>query len=211
MTDLKEIFRLAASAFANAVARISDDDWDKPGLGEWDVRSLVGHTTRALLTVETYLASGSGPPELTDPVEYYLAMLGDPADTADTARRAAVNAAVAERGRQAGAELGVDPARYVTTTMERVVALVENSGADAPLATSAGTMTLEAYLPTRIFELAVHTLDLHRALHSDPDPQLDPAIALTWELLGQIARRRHRQADLVLSVTGRDVVLPPIL
>ena len=29
----------------------------EPGLGEWDVRSLVGHTSRALLTVETYLAS----------------------------------------------------------------------------------------------------------------------------------------------------------
>lgn len=138
-------------------------------------------------------------------------MLGDPADPSDTDRRAALNAAVAERGRQAGAELGSDPARHVAETTQRVVALVHNTPTDAPLATSAGTMTLQAYLPTRILELAVHTLDLHRAIHTDLAPQLDSAIVLTWELLGRIARRRHRQADLVLSITSRNVPLPPIL
>lgn len=211
MTDIKETFGLAASAFVDAVAGINHDDLDKPGLGEWDVRSLVGHTTRALLTVETYLAAGTGSPELTDPVDYYLAMLGDPTDPSDTDRRAALNAAVAERGRQAGAELGSDPAGHVTETAQRVVALVRSTRADAPLATSAGTMTLQDYLPTRVFELVVHTLDLHRATDTDPAPQLDPALALTWELLGSIASRRRRQGDLVLAITGRNVLLPPIL
>lgn len=31
------------------------DRWSEPGLGEWDVRALAGHTSRSLLTVETYL------------------------------------------------------------------------------------------------------------------------------------------------------------
>ena len=32
------------------------DRWERPGLGEWDIRALVGHTSRSLLTVEIYLA-----------------------------------------------------------------------------------------------------------------------------------------------------------
>lgn len=211
MTDIKDTFGLAASAFVDAVAGVRVDDWEKPGLGEWDVRSLVGHTTRALLTVETYLSTGAGSPELADPVDYYVAMLGDPADPSDADRRTTLDAAVAERGRQAGIELGADPAGGVAETAQRVVALVRTTEPDALLATSAGTMTLQAYLPTRIFELTVHTLDLHRAIRTDPAPQLEPAIALTWSLLGRIAARRHRQGDLVLSVAGRDVPLPPIL
>lgn len=211
MNDINDTFELAAAAFVDAVAGIGDDDWDKPGLGEWDVRSLVGHATRALLTVETYLAAGTGSPELTDPVDYYLALLGDPSDPSDANRRAALDEAVAERGRQAGAELGSDPAGSVAETARRVVVLVRNTEPDAPLATSAGTMTLQAYLPTRIFELAVHTLDLHRAIHTDPAPQLDPAVTLAWELLGRIAARRRRQGQLILAITGRNAPLPPIL
>ncbi|MDA8392394.1 MAG: maleylpyruvate isomerase N-terminal domain-containing protein [Actinomycetota bacterium] len=211
MTDVKETFGLAAAAFVDAVAGIRHQEWDKPGLGEWDVRSLVGHTVRAVLTIETYLATGTGACDRIDPVDYYLALLGDPSDPADAERRSALHAAVAERGRRAGADLGVDPAGYVAETARRVVALVDNTPADAPLATPAGTMALEDYLQTRILELAVHTLDLYRALHSEPVPQLDPAIALTWQLLGRIANRRQLQTDLVLSITGRTVPLPPVL
>ena len=31
------------------------DSW-RPGLGDWDIRAVVGHTSRSLLTVETYCA-----------------------------------------------------------------------------------------------------------------------------------------------------------
>ena len=205
MTDINDTFRLAAGAFVDAVAGVGDDDWDKPGLGEWDVRSLVGHTTRALMTIETYLAAGTRPLDLTGPVDYYLAMLGY---ASDTERRAALNAAVAERGRQAGAELGSAPARHVAEIARRLVALVNSTPADAPVTTSAGTMTLRAYLPTRILELTVHTLDLHRAVHTEPSAQLGPAIELTWGLLGRIASRQGLLADLVLAITGRPLPLP---
>ena len=43
-----------------ATAALADGRWTEPGLGEWDVRSLVGHTSRALLTVETYLVPSGG-------------------------------------------------------------------------------------------------------------------------------------------------------
>ena len=44
---------------------------DEPGLGEWDVRSLVGHTSRALLTVETYLSRPAEVVEVESTAEYY--------------------------------------------------------------------------------------------------------------------------------------------
>ena len=42
-------------AFAAQVDRIPADAWDGPGLGEWDLRALVGHASRSLVTVLTYL------------------------------------------------------------------------------------------------------------------------------------------------------------
>jgi hypothetical protein len=48
-------FADAAGWFVRTAALVGDR-WDRPGLGVWDVRSLVGHTSRALVTVETYLA-----------------------------------------------------------------------------------------------------------------------------------------------------------
>jgi len=58
--DSRMAFADAAGWFVRTAA-IVGDRWDRPGLGEWDVRSLVGHTSRALLTVETYLARPARP------------------------------------------------------------------------------------------------------------------------------------------------------
>ena len=48
-------FTSAARSFAELVREIPASAWDSPGLGEWDLRSLVGHTSRSLITVSTYL------------------------------------------------------------------------------------------------------------------------------------------------------------
>jgi hypothetical protein len=45
-------FAEAADWFVGTAALV-DERWTSAGLGEWDVRSLVGHTSRALLTVES--------------------------------------------------------------------------------------------------------------------------------------------------------------
>lgn len=47
--------------------------------------------------------------------------------------------------------------------MDRVLSLVDGWSDDAPVAMAAGAMALVDYLPTRTFELAVHSLDLARA------------------------------------------------
>lgn len=179
-------------------------DYDRPALGEWDVRSLVGHTSRALVTVETYLASGNGPVQVDDPVEYFVAVLADPADIE---QRTSQDAGVAERGREAGVNLGSDPARRVADVAGRVIALVAATPPEAPVATPAGTMTLSAYLPTRTLELVVHTLDLCRAMGAVPPPELDVPIVATLELVGRIAARRQHRADLLLLLLGRGSAL----
>ena len=67
--DSRCAFKDAANWFAGTTALVGDR-WDRPGLGDWDVRALVGHTSRSLLTVETYLARPAvtveyGPPPIT--------------------------------------------------------------------------------------------------------------------------------------------------
>ncbi len=43
----------AAWLAADVVDRIDDALWSAPGLGEWDLRALIGHTSRATVTVLT--------------------------------------------------------------------------------------------------------------------------------------------------------------
>ncbi len=65
---------------AHAVGR-----YDEPGLGEWSLRDLLGHTSRSLSTAETYLdvaLTDSGPVQLADAVAYYQATADALADSA---------------------------------------------------------------------------------------------------------------------------------
>ena len=188
---VRDAFAEAAAYFVATVARVPADGWDRPGLGEWSVRALVGHTSRALLTVETYLAAGAARVDVPGPVEYFLVALAPMAD----------HGAIAERGRQAGVALGDDPAGAVWALAERVVARVQRAADTDLVGTPAGGMTLIAYLPTRIFELAIHTLDLSAALGvagSLPDPA-----AVTLDLVAALARKRGRDTELLLAATGR--------
>lgn len=202
--SVRDVFERAASGFVEVVSSLHDPDWARPALGAWDVRALVGHTSRALLTVEAYLAKGGGAPQLTDPIGYFLAVLPDPSDPEQRARQ---DAAIAQRGQQSGAELGEDPAGAVIQLAERVLDLVHASAADAPVDTPAGTMTLSSYLPTRSFELTVHTLDLARAVDLPTPAVLAPAVSAACELAGRLAARRSNAADILLGVLGREI--PP--
>ena len=48
--NVRETFAEAARTLVELVQRLPPDRWDKPGLGEWNLRALVGHTSRALVT-----------------------------------------------------------------------------------------------------------------------------------------------------------------
>lgn len=65
------VFTSAAMAFAQLVHQVPAGAWDGPGLGEWDLRALVGHTSRSLITVSTYLATSAEHADVPDPQSYY--------------------------------------------------------------------------------------------------------------------------------------------
>src|SRR3954452_18024123 len=70
--DSRRAFADAAQWFVRTTALVGDR-WNRPGLGEWDVRALVGHTSRSRLTVETYLARPAAAAELASAVGYFRA------------------------------------------------------------------------------------------------------------------------------------------
>jgi Mycothiol maleylpyruvate isomerase N-terminal domain len=191
---VRTAFRQAAAFFVETVARVPADAWDRPGLGDWSMRALVGHTSRSLLTVETYLDAGATEIALTSPAAYYVRALALGSDSA----------AITERGRQAGAALGDDPLGAVQAIYERVMTRLDAARDDARVGTVVGGMTLITYLPTRIVELTIHTLDLIAALGEDVErPLPDAAAAVTAQVIIDLAHHRGRDGLLLLAATGR--------
>jgi len=189
---IREAYEMAAGLFVNTVEQVGPAQWEQPGLGVWTVRDLVGHTSRALLTVEQYLANPAAQREVMRPVEYYLRVQAGLADPAS----------VAARGREAGVALGADPIAAVRGIATRVLAQVQTASDEALVNTPVGGMRLIDYLPSRIFELAVHTLDLATALPVTVMlPETVAAVAL--HLLADMTIQPDKAAALLLAATGR--------
>ncbi|WP_148616056.1 maleylpyruvate isomerase N-terminal domain-containing protein [Nocardioides rubriscoriae] len=197
MSMIARTFVDAARAVSDAVARVADGAWDGPGLGEWTLRDLVGHTSRSLVTVVDYLARPVAEEVVPSAAAYYTAVSAASFDAA----------AVTERGRQAGRDLGDDPAARFAALVEEAADIATSTDPDLVVHTIVGGMRVAAYLPTRTFELCVHGLDLAAATGIAVDlPQraLEEATAL-----GAVAAaQRGLGPDLLLAMTGRRA-LPP--
>ncbi|GAA0814078.1 maleylpyruvate isomerase N-terminal domain-containing protein [Spirilliplanes yamanashiensis] len=188
--DSRRAFAAAAVAFVGVTSRAAGR-WDEPGLGEWDVRALVGHTSRSLLTVEEYLGRPAASAELASAADYVRAT-----------RAIAAGPDVAPRGVAAGKALGDDPAAAVAEIAGRVLPLVDACDGTELLTTIAGGMRLVDYLPTRVFELAVHTADLAAALGTPAELPPDAATQ-ALHLVTELAVADGRAAPLLLAATGR--------
>lgn len=195
---VRDAFGAAARWFAETVHELDRPPapWEAPALGEWSRRDLVGHTSRALLTVEQYLRPGSSE-SVRRSVDYHRAVRGGRADPDE----------VAERGRQAGRDLGADLPESVDVVVRRVTRLVAGRAADARVETPVGEWRLEAYLPTRVLELVVHTGDLRTAGGLDgPAPEVASRQALV--VLGALVADAP-SADaprLLTALTGRSAL-----
>jgi uncharacterized protein (TIGR03083 family) len=189
--DSVRAFADAAEWFVGTTALVGDR-WSQPGLGEWDVRSLVGHTSRALLTVETYLARPADSVVVVSAPDYFSAT-----------RSLSNGPEVAARGRDAGEALGADPAGAVAEIAARVVPTVSACDGSEVITTIAGGMRLGDYLPTRTFELVAHTADLATALGVPVDAPARPATQALELVVGLAVEGGHAQT-LLRATTGRE-------
>ena len=187
----KEAYKQAARFFVDTVARVQATQWDDVGLGEWNVRDLVGHTSRSLTRVEEFCAQPAEKATVLSAADHYRL----PAD----------NEEIAAQGREAGAELGDDPAATVRKAADRVLPLLDGFSEDMIISYPNGAIRLGDYLETRVVELTVHTLDLANAIGADAEAP-DEALSVTLHLLADLAVASGQGAPLVLAATGRGLL-----
>jgi hypothetical protein len=191
------LFLMAVEGFRELVGRVEAGQWEAPGLGVWTVRDLTGHTARALMTVESYLRHPASSIEVADAVDYFRATLRL------RAQHPELDDEIAARGREAGAELGPDPAAAVDALVSRVAGPVAAAAPDTTVTTIVGGMTLGAYLPTRTFELAVHGLDLAGALGTSLPDHYDEPLLAAADLAMRLAHATGGLQLVVRALLGR--------
>lgn len=192
--DSRRSFLDTTDAVAELVSRVGSDKLTGPGLGTWDMRGLIGHTSRAMSTVITYLKMPATSVTCQDALAYYVWVADSPSAASDIERR----------GVEAGSKLGQDIpaafaglARQVRGVLDQVPA-----GVDPVVSTLAGGMLLSEYLPTRTFELIVHGFDIARSAQIEfaPHPQV---VADTVALAARIGVSLGHGPALVPVLTGR--------
>ncbi len=182
----------AAGSFADLVASLPPA-LSGDGLGGWDLRALVGHTSRSLVTVSEYLRRPAPSVDVETAADY-VAGLQDAVGS---------DPGVDRRGVEAGELLGDDPAGAVRLLLDAVTDDLATADPDQVITTYAGGMRLRDYLPTRSFELVVHCLDIAAAVPirwTPPPAALAEAIAIATE----VAVRRGEGTVLLRLVTGRE-------
>ena len=191
--EIRETYLEAGDYFVSIVDSIEIDAFDAPALGEWCVRDLVGHTYRSFTTVLSYSAVPSDKVDFERPVDYFLRLLSSDVN----------HGHIAERGRAAGLEIIEDPKMMVRGFAMYVKNKLEELSDDHIMGTLTGGMRLIDYLPTRTFELIIHTMDLTNALGAESSPPRR-GMETTLQMIGQLALNRGYAQDLIFSSTGRD-------
>ncbi len=191
-------FAATAHVFADLVGTLPADRLSGLGLGSWTLRDLVGHTVSAgLAGVTEALGRPATTEDITTPEGYYAL-----AKTVDPAFLQAVVARSSTDARDWGARLGDQPAGQVRRLAERAVAAVAAADPDALVTTAAGGMRLGSWLPTRTFELVVHSMDVARAADVRVDLPVD-ALAESAALAARLAAVTGGGQPVLLALTGR--------
>jgi hypothetical protein len=178
--DIARAFGEASQYFVDLVARVPRTIYGDAGLGEWSVIALIAHTNRSHTL-------------LVDYIEHPVGEAGAGYNTPE---------AISARARASVAALGDDPPAAVAAAAQRARDLVAGLDADTEVGTSFGRRRLAEYLPIRIAELVIHSLDLaHAAAIEFAPPQ--NALHLTLHLIADMAENRGSATAVVLALSGR--------
>jgi uncharacterized protein (TIGR03083 family) len=196
--DYRRTYRAAVVSFADLVSRLPEESWDQPGLGEWSVRDLVGHTvSSALRQVPTVLARPAEAVTLDSPQDYWALARSAPRDL-----HAAATAASSTDARETGAWLGDDAATRVGELAGQATAALAAARDDDVVTTAAGGMRVRDWLPTRTFELVVHGMDIASAAGVRFDLAPD-TIAEAVTLAARTAATVGDGGPVLRALTGR--------
>lgn len=189
-------FLEAAGDLADLVQRVPRERLDGPGLGEWTLRELIGHASRAITTVTAYLAHPEPPAATIGSASEYLEVV---------LRQHGDDEAILLRGRAAGAALGDDLVGDIEAMLAEAAAAIAAASPDRLVAvggSAASAMRLGEYLRTRVFELTVHGLDIADAAGLDWAPA--PAHVLdALQLAAANASARGVGLEALRLLTGR--------
>ena len=201
--DFRWAYKSAVAVFTDLIHRVPGDRWDRPGLGEWSVRDLVGHNvSSALRQVTVVLTTPATTEEVGSPEGYWAYARSVPAEVVAAARVVA-----SEDARKTGAELGAEPAVAVTEFARHATGALSAVGDADVVAAPVGGMRVREWIPTRTFELVVHGLDVAAAA-GVPAEFAAEVVAVTTMQAARVAATGPDSTLLLRALTGR-TALPP--
>ena len=189
--DIRNAFRESIQQFVEVVERVPSGAWDRPGLGEWSIRELVGHVVGGIDGVVAY-AGHLTPVAAEGAAAYYVQAMSSPR----------VHEEVAERARIRAASFGENPVEAVRAVVARMLDAVDALDDAAPVTTTVGPVRLVDYLPTRVLEIVTHTMDVSNAAGVPVETSRE-ALTVTLALLSDIAVAHGDGVALAMALSGR--------
>ena len=161
-SEVRDAFVASARWFECVADDVRPEQWSAPGLGLWNVRQLVGHSTINATMILDALDSSRTSGRAVGPFAFWDGVLAESRE----AVHARIGAAAADASNRLGNEPGPAVRQLIDRSIDIVVAASEMSLVSFG---SAGSIALADFLPSRIVEFVAHGLDLCRAIGRDSD------------------------------------------
>lgn len=191
----------AAAAFCALTRDIPENSWGAAGLAQWDIRTLVGHTTMAVEAVSHCLTVAAKREDIPNAAAYYVAIQ-------HFSQTAGADEFKTKLSRRAADDLGADP----VATVEDIVrqALSDLQGTQDRLVGVLGGVLgirLSSFIPTRILRACGAQ---PRFRTGDRNTAQLPADVITEAamLATGIAVESGHGGVVLLSLTGRTSLAP---